>query len=91
MLQKFIVVSLLSVWSLQTVAKDLAITFDDSPRFAHGYFNGKQRSQKVIEQLSEHGVSQVAFFLSRKCLGRRGQGEAESICAIFLVIKYELS
>ena len=34
MLQKFIVVSLLSVWSLQTVAKDLAITFDDSPRFA---------------------------------------------------------
>ena len=26
MLQKFIVVSLLSVWSLQTVAKDLAIT-----------------------------------------------------------------
>ena len=71
MLQKFIVVSLLSVWSLQTVAKDL-ITFDDSPRFAHGYFNGKQRSQKLIEQLSEHGVSQV--FLSRKCLGRRGQG-----------------
>ena len=42
---------------------------------------------KLIEQLSEHGVSQVAFFKS-KCLGRRGQGEAESICAIFLVIKY---
>ena len=65
MLQKFIVVALLSVWSLQTVAKELAITFDDSPRFAHGYFNGKQRSQKLIEQLSEHGVSQVAFFKSQ--------------------------
>ena len=39
MLQKFIVVALLSVWSVQTVAKELAIIFDDSPRFAHGYFN----------------------------------------------------
>ena len=36
MLQKFIVVALLSVRSLQTVAKELAITLDDLPRFAHG-------------------------------------------------------
>ena len=36
MLQKFIVVALLSVRSLQTVAKELAITFDDLPRVAHG-------------------------------------------------------
>ncbi len=36
MLQKFIVVALLSARSLQTVAKELAITLDDLPRFAHG-------------------------------------------------------
>lgn len=73
MFQKFIVISLLSVWSSQTVAKELAITFDDSPRFAHGYFNGKQRSQKVIEQLSEHGVSQVAFFSVANALDEEGR------------------
>ena len=92
MLQKFIVVALLSVWSLQTGAKELAITFDDSPRFAHGYFNGKQRSQKLIEQLSEHGVSQVAFFSIANALDEEGRARLDRYtCAIFLVIKYELS
>ena len=83
MLQKFIVVSLLSVWSLQTVAKDLAITFDDSPRFAHGYFNGKQRSQKLIEQLSEHGVSQVAFFSIANALDEEGRARLNRYARYF--------
>lgn len=78
--QKFIFVFLLSLWSFQTFAKELAITFDDSPSFANGYFNGKQRSQKLIEQLSEHGVSQVAFFSIANALdgeGREGSSKAK--------------
>lgn len=47
--------------------------FDDSPRFAHGYFNGKGRSQKLIEQLSEHAVSQAAFFSLANALDEEGR------------------
>ncbi|WP_286269613.1 polysaccharide deacetylase family protein [Thalassotalea hakodatensis] len=43
-------------------AKELAITFDDSPRHANGYLDGKTRSQLLIKQLAKHNVPQVAFF-----------------------------
>lgn len=43
-------------------AKEIAITFDDAPRFARGYFDGETRSRELIRQLTEHEVPQVAFF-----------------------------
>ena len=42
--------------------KEIAITFDDSPRAAKGYMDGPTRAKKLITNLKQHGVSQVAFF-----------------------------
>ncbi len=42
--------------------KELAITFDDSPRVANGYLDGTSRSKILVEKLRQHKVSQVAFF-----------------------------
>lgn len=44
------------------MAKEIALTFDDSPRFARGYFDGPTRAQKLIEALKKAEVEQVAFF-----------------------------
>lgn len=44
------------------VAKELALTFDDSPRFARGYFDGPTRAKKLIENLSKHNVGPAVFF-----------------------------
>lgn len=43
-------------------AKEIAITFDDSPRHAKGYFDGPTRAQKLIEGLKKAKVTQAAFF-----------------------------
>jgi peptidoglycan-N-acetylglucosamine deacetylase len=53
-------------------AKELAITFDDSPRQASGYFDGETRSKKLIDELRSHRVKQVAFFSVSKRLDKEG-------------------
>lgn len=54
--------------SSQSDSKEIAITFDDSPRQAEGYFNGPQRAKKLIEELKSHDVAQVVFFSNSQAL-----------------------
>lgn len=53
-------------------AKEIAITFDDSPRKADGYFDGKKRAQKLIEALKKHNIERVAFFSNSHGLDAEG-------------------
>jgi len=53
-------------------AKEIAITFDDSPRTAQGYFDGQTRAIKLIKALKDHQVEQVAFFSVSKNLNNEG-------------------
>ncbi|MCF6317934.1 MAG: polysaccharide deacetylase family protein [Proteobacteria bacterium] len=55
-----------------TSAKEIAITFDDSPRFAKGYFDGPTRAKKLIETLKNHNVGQVVFYSVSKRLNEEG-------------------
>ena len=54
-------------------AKEIAITFDDSPRFASGFFDGQTRAQKLIKALKDHNIEQVAFFSVSKNLDEEGK------------------
>lgn len=43
-------------------AKSLAITLDDAPRAATGYFDGPTRAKTLLTELKQHNVPQLAFF-----------------------------
>lgn len=42
--------------------KEISFSFDDSPRFATGYYDGPTRAKLLIEELKRHNIEQVAFF-----------------------------
>lgn len=63
---------MLSIFSFSVCAKEIAITFDDSPRHASGYFDGPTRSAKLISELKKHKVKQVAFFSVSQRLNAEG-------------------
>jgi len=67
-----LLVVVLSISSYSLFAKEIAITFDDSPRFARGYFDGQTREKKLIDTLQKHNVAQVAFFSVAKNLDEEG-------------------
>lgn len=69
----YLLMLLLAAISLPTFAKEIAITFDDSPRAAHGYFDGPTRAKKLIENLKQHSVNQVAFFSVSQRLDDEGK------------------
>ncbi len=66
----FCIAGLVSFSSLH--AKELAITFDDSPRHASGYFDGPTRAKILVENLKRHNVDQVAFFSVSSRLDQEG-------------------
>ena len=53
-------------------AKQIAITFDDSPRKAEGFFSGPDRAVRLIEELKSHNIEQVAFFSNSSKLNAEG-------------------
>jgi len=55
-----------------TDVKEIAITFDDAPRFATGYFSGPQRASTLVSSLKAHNVDQVAFFSVSNKLDKEG-------------------
>ena len=61
-----------SCFSHLAYSKEIAITFDDSPRHAKGYFDGNTRSKKLIDELRSHQVKQVAFFSVSDRLNKEG-------------------
>jgi len=54
------------------LAKEIAITFDDSPRQAAGYYNGPERAETLLRELKQHNVPQVAFFSNSSRLDAEG-------------------
>jgi len=54
------------------LSKELAITFDDSPRAAKGLLTGPERAKKLINNLRNKKVEQVAFFSVSKNLNEEG-------------------
>ena len=65
----FIVVVFIST---QVMSKEIAISFDDSPRHASGYFDGQTRAKTLIAALAESNVEQVAFFSVSERLNEEG-------------------
>ncbi|WP_448568347.1 polysaccharide deacetylase family protein [Thalassotalea ganghwensis] len=63
---------LLTSTNLHAFEKEIAITFDDSPRHANGYLDGQTRAQKLIKALTLHDVEQVAFFSVSQRLNEEG-------------------
>jgi len=55
-----------------TGVKEIAITFDDSPRAATGYFSGPQRASTLTSTLKAHNIEQVAFFSVSSRLDKEG-------------------
>ena len=70
--------TLLLLLSFFTYAKEIAITFDDSPRAANAYFDGKTRAKNLIGNLKSHNVKQVAFFSVSKQLNPEGVKRLQS-------------
>ena len=62
----------------QPQAKQLAISFDDSPRTANGYLNGPERAHKLLAALKNNGVDQSAFFSVTSRLDSEGRKRLKS-------------
>ncbi|WP_223668674.1 polysaccharide deacetylase family protein [Kangiella shandongensis] len=71
-MRKILLTILLLLTVFLSEAKEIAITFDDSPRSASGYFDGPTRAKKLVAELKEHNVEQVAFFSVSKRLDAEG-------------------
>lgn len=50
--------------------KEIAFTFDDSPRFATGLFDGPTRAQTLIDELYKHDLPGVVFFSNPSSAGK---------------------
>lgn len=70
---KYLVLLFSLLLATPSIAKQLAITFDDSPRSAEGYFDGPTRAKKLINELNKHNIKQVAFFSVANKLDKEGQ------------------
>jgi len=53
--------------------RTIAITFDDSPRRAAGYFSGPERAERLIAALRAAGVTQAAFFCNTSQFDAEGR------------------
>ncbi|WP_395341666.1 polysaccharide deacetylase family protein [Ningiella sp. W23] len=42
--------------------KEIAFSFDDSPRFARGFMDGPTRAKRLIAELEDHDIGRVVFF-----------------------------
>lgn len=62
-----------SLFSSGVMAKSLAITLDDSPRAARGYFDGPTRAKELLAEINRHNISQIAFFSVAKNVNGEGK------------------
>lgn len=77
---KFLLFALatLALMGSDTFAKEIALTFDDSPRFANGYFDGPTRAKKLIAQLKKHKTGPVVFFSVSGQMDEEGRSRLQS-------------
>ncbi len=55
--------------------KRIALTFDDTPRHPGAFFGEDERTERLIKQLNEAGVTQAAFFLNPAKIAERPGAE----------------
>ena len=72
--RQLILLVVLAVFCEAAVAKSLAISLDDSPRHARGYFDGNTRASELISEIKRHNIPQVAFF----SVGQHVHGEGRT-------------
>ena len=80
-MRQIITLSLLLAFFSIAQAKELAITFDDSPRGGSGYFDGPTRAQRLLAELEQHKLPQVAFFSVSRNLDEEGMQRLQSYSA----------
>ena len=54
------------------MAQEIAITFDDAPTGDGPLYTGTERTTRILSQLKENGVSQVAFFVVTRNIDATG-------------------
>lgn len=59
-------------------SKELALTFDDAPRDASGYFDGPTRAELLIKKLKDHDVKQATFFVVTQDLNEEGKARVKA-------------
>lgn len=52
----------LSSISVKAATKEIALSFDDSPRAETSYMSGKERAKLLIENLKKAKVTKAMFF-----------------------------
>lgn len=72
------ILALSSLLSVTAHAKELALTFDDAPRDATGYFDGPTRAELLIKELENHRVKQAAFFVVTQDLNQEGKARVKA-------------
>lgn len=68
----FALLLLINVSAHSAPDKQIAFTFDDSPRAATGYLDGPTRARMLLAALKAHDVPQVAFFSVSAQLSEEG-------------------
>lgn len=66
------IIGLLLLLTSNAHSKDIALTFDDAPRFALGHLDGSMRAKMLIEALKKMNVKEVAFFAVSSQLDTEG-------------------
>jgi peptidoglycan/xylan/chitin deacetylase (PgdA/CDA1 family) len=54
------------------LAQEIAITIDDAPLGDGAFFTGAERAERILAQLKEHRVEQVAFFVVTSYINDEG-------------------
>ncbi len=84
-MMRFLLILIASIgFALQPAAaeKQIAISFDDIPRHAGGFFTPDERAIKLIAALAEAGVEQAGFFVTTGNLDKEaGKGGEDRIRA----------
>lgn len=66
---------------LETLAGEIALTFDDAPTGDSGLFSGTERTQAIISALKEAHVRDVMFFCNTARLDNSGHSRLQSYTA----------
>jgi len=61
---KIVIVIFFVCISLEIMAKEISLSFDDAPRLNSGYFDGVTRTNKIIENLQKAKVKRAAFYIN---------------------------
>ncbi|MBB3059569.1 polysaccharide deacetylase family protein [Microbulbifer rhizosphaerae] len=53
-------------WSMSAFPGEIALTFDDVPLPGGNVMSGKEKTQRIIQQLKNRGVNEALFYVTGK-------------------------